>query len=76
MPIKSKLAMIATIAALGVATALGAASPAFAQDLETGTAADTFGYNSPQANAVGPVGIGRGLYDFTIMGQRTRHLRR
>jgi hypothetical protein len=37
MRIKSKLAVIATSAALGV-TALGVASPAFAEFLETGTA--------------------------------------
>jgi hypothetical protein len=31
----------------------GIASPAFASGLQTGTAADTYGWNSPQANRIG-----------------------
>lgn len=42
---KSKLGALVLIAMMGVATA------AFAQNLETGTAADTYGWNSPQAEA-------------------------
>jgi hypothetical protein len=38
------------------------ASPAFAQNLETGTAANTYGWNSPQANVIS--GGSSGLYAF------------
>jgi hypothetical protein len=53
---KSKLGMLAVVAAMGIAT------PAFAQNLETGTAANTYGWNSPQANAIS--GGSSGLHAF------------
>lgn len=53
---KSKLGMIAFIATMGIA------SPAFASTMETGTAANTFGYDSPQANQIGAVS-GPRLFD-------------
>jgi hypothetical protein len=43
---KSKLAVLALVAMVGIA------SPAFAQTLETGTAANTYGWNSPRADAI------------------------
>jgi hypothetical protein len=43
---KSKLGVLALVAMMGIAT------PAFAQNLETGTAANTFGWNSPRADAI------------------------
>jgi hypothetical protein len=42
---KSKLGVLALVVMMGIAT------PAFAQNLETGTAANTYGWNSPQADA-------------------------
>lgn len=54
MTTKSKLALALVIA-------MGIASPAFAQ-MRTGTAANTYGWNSPQANRIGAVS-GRHLYD-------------
>jgi hypothetical protein len=44
---KSKLVAITLLAMTGIA------SPAFASGLQTGTAADTYGWNSPQANRIG-----------------------
>ena len=43
---KSKLGVLALVAMMGIAT------PAFAQNLETGTAANTYGWNSPRADAI------------------------
>jgi hypothetical protein len=43
---KSKLGVLALVAMMGIAT------PALAQNLETGTAANTYGWNSPHANAI------------------------
>jgi hypothetical protein len=43
---KSKLGTVVLVAMIGIAT------PAFAQNLETGTAANTYGWNSPQAAAI------------------------
>ena len=43
---KSKLGALVLVTMMGIAT------PAFAQGLETGTAADMYGYNSPQADAI------------------------
>jgi hypothetical protein len=50
---KSKLSVLTLVAMMGIA------SPAFAQNLETGTAANTYGWNSPRANANagGPSGL-------------------
>jgi hypothetical protein len=53
---KSKLAVLALVAMVGVAT------PAFAQNLETGTAANTYGWNSPRADAIS--GVSSGLHAF------------
>ena len=53
---KSKLGALALVAMMGIAT------PAFAQDLETGTAANTYGWNSPQANVIS--GGSSGLHAF------------
>jgi len=44
---KSKLGALALVAMMGIAT------PVFAQNLETGTAENTYGWNSPQVNAFG-----------------------
>jgi hypothetical protein len=38
---------------LAVTATVGIVSPGFAHGLQTGTAADTYGWNSPQADAVG-----------------------
>lgn len=54
---KSKLGMIALIVTMGMA------SPAFARNLETGTAANTSGWSSPQANQVSADPSGRQLFD-------------
>jgi hypothetical protein len=43
---KSKLGLLALVAMMGIAT------PVFAQNLETGTAANTYGWNSPRADAI------------------------
>jgi hypothetical protein len=43
---KSKLGVFALVAMMGIAT------PAFAQNLETGTAANTYGWTSPRADAI------------------------
>jgi hypothetical protein len=50
---KAKLGALALVAMIGIAT------PTFAQNLETGTAANTYGWNSPQADAIsgGPSGL-------------------
>jgi hypothetical protein len=48
---KSKLGVLALVAMMGTAI------PAFAQNLETGTAANTYGWSSPQTNVVGPSGL-------------------
>jgi len=49
---KSKLGVLALAAMMGIATS------AFAQNLETGTAANTYGWNSPRADAIsGPSGL-------------------
>ncbi len=53
---KSKLGVLALMATMGIAT------PAFAQNLETGTAANTYGWNSPHANAIS--GGSSGLHAF------------
>jgi len=53
---KSKLGMLALVVMIGIAT------PAFAQGLETGTAANTYGWNSPQADAIS--GGSSGLHAF------------
>lgn len=43
---KSKLGAFALVVTMGIV------SPAFAQNLETGTGANTWGWNSPQSNAI------------------------
>jgi hypothetical protein len=53
---KSKLGALALVAMMGIA------APAFAQNLETGTAANTYGWNSAQADAIS--GGSRGLHAF------------
>jgi hypothetical protein len=53
---KSKLGVLALVAMIGIAT------PAFAQNLETGTAANTYGWNSPRADAIS--GGSSGLHAF------------
>jgi hypothetical protein len=53
---KSKLGVLALVAMMGIRT------PAFAQNLETGTAANTYGRNSPQADAIS--GRSSGLHAF------------
>jgi hypothetical protein len=53
---KSKIGVLALVAMMGIAT------PAFAQNLETGTAANTFGWNSPHADAIS--GGASGLHAF------------
>ena len=58
---KSKIGMIALVAVMGIA------SPAFAQTVETGTAANTFGYNSPMANRIGAAS-GPRLFDMVQQG--------
>jgi hypothetical protein len=62
---KSRLGALALVAMMGIAT------PAFAQNLETGTAANTYGSNSPQADAIS--GGSRGLRAFAMVPQA--HLR-
>ena len=62
---KSKLGMLALAAMIGIAT------PAFAQGLETGTAANTYGWNSPQADAIS--GGSSGLHAFArVPGEHVR----
>ena len=56
---KSKLGVLALVAMMGIAT------PTFAQNMETGTAANTYGWNSPQANAVS--GGWTGLHAFGMV---------
>jgi hypothetical protein len=56
---KSKLSALALVAMMGIAT------PAFAQSLETGTAANTYGWNSPQADAIS--GRSSGLHAFGMV---------
>ena len=56
---KSKLGAVALVAMMGIAT------PAFAQNLETGTAANTYGWNSPQADAIS--GGSSGLHAFAMV---------
>jgi hypothetical protein len=58
---KSKLGMVALVAIMGIAT------PAFAQNLETGAAANTYGWNSPQADT-----ISRGSSDQHAFGMVSR----
>ena len=53
---KLKFGMPALVVMMGIAT------PAFATVLETGTAANTYGWNSPQANAIS--GGSSGLHAF------------
>jgi hypothetical protein len=53
---KSNLGVLSLVAMMGIGT------PAFAQNLETGTAANTYGWNSPRANAIS--GVSSGLYAF------------
>jgi hypothetical protein len=53
---KSKLGVLALVAMMDIGT------PAFAQNLETGTAANTYGWNSPQADTIS--GRSSGLYAF------------
>ena len=55
---KSRLGALALVAMMGIA------SPAFAQNLETGTAANTYGWNSPQADAISG---GSGLHAFATV---------
>jgi hypothetical protein len=55
---KSKLGAFALVAMMG-------ATPAFAQSLETGTAANTYGWNSSQADAIS--GRSSGLHAFGMM---------
>jgi hypothetical protein len=62
---KSKLGAFALVAMMGIAT------PAFAQNLETGTAANTYGWNSPQADAIS--GGSSGLHAFAMVPRA--HLR-
>ncbi len=56
---KAKLGARALVAVIGIAT------PAFAQNLETGTAANTYGWNSPQADAIS--GGSSGLHAFAMV---------
>jgi hypothetical protein len=62
---KLKLGMLAVVAMMGIAT------PAFAQGLNTGTAANTYGWNSPQADAI--PGGASGLHAFA--GAPRAHVR-
>jgi hypothetical protein len=62
---KSKLGVLAVVAMMGIAT------PAFAQNLETGTAANTFGWNSPHANAIS--GGASGLHAFARVPREHVH---
>jgi hypothetical protein len=55
---KSKLGALALVAMIGIA------NPVFAQNLETGTAANTYGWNSPQADAISG---GSGLHAFATV---------
>jgi len=59
---KSKLGMLAVAATMSIA------APAFADGMETGTAADTYGWNSPQANAIS--GGSSGLNAFASVAHR------
>jgi hypothetical protein len=56
---KAKLGVLALVAVIGIAT------PAFAQNLETGTAANTYGWNSAQADAIS--GGSTGLHAFAMV---------
>jgi hypothetical protein len=56
---QDKLGALALVAMIGIAT------PAFAQNLETGAAANTYGWNSPQANAIS--GGSSGLHAFAMV---------
>jgi len=58
------------LGALVLAAMMGIAAPAFAQNLETGTAADTYGWNSPRADATS--GGSSGLHAFG-MAPRAYH---
>ena len=61
---KSKLGVLTLLAMMGIAT------PAFAQNLETGTAANTDGWNSPQADATS--GGSSGLHTFGMVRPHDR----
>jgi hypothetical protein len=63
---KSKLGALALVTVMGIVT------PAFAQNLETGTAANTYGWNSPQADAIS--GSSSGLHAFGMVPRA--HVRR
>jgi hypothetical protein len=56
---KSKLGVLALVAIMGIAT------PAFAETLDSGTAASLYGWDSPQANAIS--GASRGLRAFGVV---------
>lgn len=62
---KSKFAALILMAMMGVA------SPTFAQNLETGTTANTYGWNSPQAQAV--PGGSNGLNAFGMVPRARVH---
>lgn len=53
------------LGALALAVMIAIATPAFAQNLETGTAANTLGWNSPQADAIS--GGASGLHAFAMV---------
>jgi hypothetical protein len=68
---QSKLGVLALVAMMGIGT------PAFAQNLETGTAANTYGWSSPQADAIS--GRSSGLYAFATvpaLARTTHHIPR
>jgi hypothetical protein len=68
---KSKLGVLALVAMMDIGTA------AFAQNLETGTAANTYGWNSPQADAIS--GRSNGLHAFArapAFARTTHHIPR
>jgi hypothetical protein len=64
---KSKLGVLALVAMMGIGT------PAFAQNLETGTAANTYGWNSPRADAISGRSSGLHAFATTPAFARTTH---
>jgi hypothetical protein len=62
----------AELVAITLLAMTGIASPAFASGLETGTAADTYGYNSPQANRLGGYQNERSAFPFYRRGRLRR----
>jgi len=64
---KLKFGMLALVAVINIAI------PAFAQGLETGTAANTYGWNSPQADAIS--GRSGGLHAFARVPRARAHVR-